>query len=312
MLRAAATDEEHLRLMRELGMVSAMVVPLTARGRQMGAMTLVAAESDLHFDEGDLQLAMDLARRAALAVDNATLYAREHEAAVTLQNALLPQRLPSVAGFEFAARYEPATSGLEVGGDWYEVVALENGSVAVTIGDVAGRGIPAAAVMGRMRFALRAYVVDGYGPSDALGRLDSLIKESEQPEMATIFHLQISADGRQAEYVRAGHPPALLRRPDGSVTTLAGGGTPPLGILRDVECCPHRLELEPGSALLLYTDGLVERRDRDLNAGIDWLGELFARAPRAADECASFLVEQAQVASIPDDVAILVVGVGTG
>ena len=170
MLVEAARDEDHLRLMRELGIVSAMVVPLRARGRSLGAMTLVAAESGRHFDRDDLALAEDLARRAGLAIDNAMLFRREHEAAVILQRSLLPQSLPQVDGLEFAVRYEPAAPGLQVGGDWYEVVASGDGRVGLVIGDVAGRGIHAASVMGRVRPALRAYVADGRPPSEAIER----------------------------------------------------------------------------------------------------------------------------------------------
>ncbi len=170
LLVEAAEDEEHLRLMRDLGLLSVMVVPLTARGRTLGAVTFVSSDSGRHYDEDDLELAQDLARRAALAIDNAILYRREHEAAVILQRALLPQSLPQLEGVEFAALYEPAAEGLEVGGDWYEVVVRDDGTVAAMIGDVAGRGIRAAAVMGRIRPALRAFVLDGYGPAEAVER----------------------------------------------------------------------------------------------------------------------------------------------
>ena len=140
-----------------------MVVPLQARGRIFGALSLVAAESGRHFDAADLELAEDLARRAALAIDNSMLFRREHEAAVLLQRSLLPDSLPAVPGLEFAARYEPAAPGIEVGGDWYEVVRCADGRVGVMIGDVAGRGIRAASIMGRVRPALRGFVADGHG-----------------------------------------------------------------------------------------------------------------------------------------------------
>ncbi len=307
MLVQGAQDEEHLRLMRELGLVSAMAVPLTARGKTFGAITLVAAESGRRFDDADLSLAEDLARRAALAIDNALLFRREHEAAVTLQRSLLPESLPLLEGYRFAARYEPAAAGLEVGGDWYEVVVRDDGSVEAMIGDVAGRGIRAASIMGRVRPALRAYAGEGHGPAEALRRLDALLKESDRPEMTTVFLVEFDAATGSAEYIRAGHPPALLRRPDGRVEELAGGGTPPLGILDELEFRTHRAELEPGSVLLLYTDGLIERRDEPLRAGLGRLKESFAQAPADADACLEAIVADFSADAIPDDVAMLAV-----
>jgi serine phosphatase RsbU (regulator of sigma subunit) len=305
LLVEGAEDEEHLRLMRDLGLLSVMVVPLTARGRTLGAVTFVSSDSGRHYDEDDLELAQDLARRAALSIDNAILYRREHEAAVILQRALLPQSLPQLEGVEFAALYEPAAEGMEVGGDWYEVVVREDGTVAAMIGDVAGRGIRAAAVMGRIRPALRAFVLDGYGPAEAVERLHRLIKESELPEMTTVFQLQFDPQRGVAEYVRAGHPPALLRLPGGEVTELAGGGTPPLGVFDDFEGSSHSVEVPPGSLLLLYTDGLIERRDEDLEAGLARLRDLLRRAPAGAEECLQWLSAEVSAGEIPDDVAML-------
>ena len=279
MLVEAAEDAEHLRMIRELGLVSVMIVPLVARGRAIGAVSFVAAESGVRFDEDDLELAEDLARRAALAIDNSMLFKREHEAAVVLQRSLLPESLPELDGIALAALYEPAAPGLEVGGDWYEVVAHDDGSVSVTIGDVAGRGVRAASIMGRVRPALRAVVAEGHPPDEAIRRLDALIKESEQPEMATVFHLRYDPRGETAEYVRAGHPPALLRLPDGEVVDLDGCGTAPLGILDQSEFRQHEVAIPRGSMILLYTDGLIERRGDDLARGLERLRDVFAEAP---------------------------------
>jgi PAS domain S-box-containing protein len=305
MLVEAAEDEEHLRLMRELGLLSAMVVPLVARGKVLGALTIVSSREDRRFDEADLELAQDLARRAAMALDNAILFRREHEAAVILQRSLLPQTLPQVEGLEFAARYEPAAPGLEVGGDWYEVVDVGDGTVGVSIGDVAGRGIHAASVMGRVRPALRAYVLDGRGPLEAIRRLDRLIKELGEEQMTTIFHLHLDPATDRAEYVRAGHPPALLRLPGGEVRALGGTGTPPLGILEDADYSVHSLQIPPGSLLLLYTDGLIERRDEPFEKGVDSLKAALARAPEDAEGCLDALMEEFRAAETPDDVAML-------
>ena len=309
MLVAAAIDDEHLDLMRRLGLVSVMIVPLEARGRTLGALTLVAAESGRRFGDGDLSLAEDLARRAALAIDNSMLFRREHEAALTLQRSLLPASLPEVEGLSFAARYEPAAPGVEVGGDWYEVVKRDDGCVGVMIGDVAGRGIRAASIMGRVRPALRGFVADGHGPAEAIGRLDELIKENERPELTTVFHLVYDPATGAAEYVRAGHPPALLRLPDGRVEELRGGGSPPVGILDEVEFAVQTAELPPGSLLLLYTDGLIERRGDDLNQSLERLKRNLADAPAAAAACLDRLAAVYGTEEVPDDVAMLAMGV---
>jgi PAS domain S-box-containing protein len=305
LLVEAAQDEEHLRLMRELGLESGMVVPLEARGRVLGAMTLVASVSGRRFDQGDLQLSEDLARRAALAIDNSMLFRREHEAAVTLQRSLLPESLPELAGVEFAADYEPAAPGLEVGGDWYDVVALDDDRAALTIGDIAGRGIQAATVMGRVSAALRAYVLDRQPPDEALRRVNRVMREWGGPQMATVLHLHLDLASGTAEYVRAGHPPGLIRLPTGEVERLGGEGTPPLGAFDELEYPVHRVDVRPGSLLLLYTDGLIERSDRDFDVELGRLCDALAEAPGGAADCLAWLADRFRAGSVPDDVAML-------
>jgi serine phosphatase RsbU (regulator of sigma subunit) len=307
MLVEAAEDEAHLRLMRELGLTSAMVLPLLARDRVLGALTLVSSDPGRQFDDTDLELAQDLARRAAMAIDNAILFRREHDAAVTLQRSLLPQSLPQVEGMRFAARYEPAAPGLEVGGDWYEVVALPDGTVGASIGDVAGHGIRAASMMGRIRPALRAYVLDGHGPLEAVRRLDRLMQELGEAEMTTVFHIHIDPGEDSAEYVRAGHMPALLRLPGGEVEVLEGAGTPPLGIIEDAEFAADSTPFPRGSLLVLYTDGLIERRDTPIEAGLDRLKQALAGAPGEPEACLEALVREFNTEDWPDDVALLAV-----
>ena len=313
LLVEAAQDEEHLRLLRELGLWSAMIVPLKARDRVLGAITLVASDPGRRYGEADVALAEDLARTAALAIDNALLFRREHEAALTLQRSLLPTSLPQFhEGIEFAARYRPAAPGLEVGGDWYEVAVTDDGTVGVTIGDVAGRGIRAAAVMGRIRPALRAYVLDGHGPEEALRRLDRLMKEQDRPEMTTVFHLHFDPVTSVARYVRAGHPPALMRRPDGEVVELGGSGTPPVGILEGIEFVEHEVEVTPGSLLLLYTDGLIERRHVDLLTSLGDLKAVFRQAPQSVGGCLDWLEDNLSGEDVPDDVAMLAMSTPDG
>jgi PAS domain S-box-containing protein len=301
----AAVDGEHLRLIRELGMASAMVVPLTARGRTLGAMTLVAAESGHHYTREDLELAQELARHAALAVDNATLYGREHEAAVTLQRALLPASLPSPKGTDVAASYLPAGPGLEIGGDWYDLVETDAGQVAVVVGDVAGRGLAAATIMGRLRTAFRGYMLEGSRPAAAVERLDALMGDFDEASMVTLVHLSLDPVKRRVEYVRAGHPPPLIRDPGGGVRELNGEGSPPLGVLRDPIFRSSSLELEPGSLLLLYTDGLIERPAESIAAGLARLRGALADAPESAEGCVQRVVEQLGAEALPDDIAVV-------
>jgi PAS domain S-box-containing protein len=302
-----AVDEEHLRLMREIGMVSGMVVPLAARGRVLGAITFVSSTPGRQFNHEDLELAEDLARRAALAIDNAMLFRHEHEAAVTLQRSLLPESLPELPGVRFAARYLPAAPGLEVGGDWYDVTVLREARAAMTIGDIAGRGIQAAAVMGHVSGVLRAFVLDGKAPDEAIQRTNRVMRESAQPQMATAVHLELDLEAGHVDYVRAGHPPALLRLPDGTIQRLAGKGTQPLGVFDDLDCRTHRAEFPPGGLLLLYTDGLIERSDRDFDEELDHLADAVAQGPADAEACLRELAERFSPETIPDDVAMLAV-----
>ncbi len=307
LLVEAAVDEEHLKRMREIGLVSGMVVPLAARGRVLGAITFVSSKPERHFNQADLELAEDLARRAGLAIDNAMLFRHEHEAAVTLQRSLLPESLPKLPGVQFAARYLPAAPGLEVGGDWYDVTVLGEGRAAMTIGDIAGRGITAAAVMGHVAGVVRAFVLDGEPPDEVMQRANLVMRQAAQPQMATAVQLELDVESGHLDYVRAGHPPALLRLPDGTVERLAGEGTQPLGVFDDLDCRTHRVDFPPGGLLLLYTDGLIERTDRDFDEELENLGQALAQGPADAEGCLRSLAERFSPETIPDDVAMLAV-----
>jgi PAS domain S-box-containing protein len=304
LLEAGARDAEHLAAIRGLGLVSAMIVPLTARGRTLGALTLIGAESGRRFDAADLELAMDLAGRAAMAIDNSALYRREHEAAVTLQRALLPRRLPSLDGAELASRYLPAEEAFEVGGDWYDVVQDDAGDVTLSVGDVAGHGTRAASVMGQLRIALRAYVSAGYGPRESLQRLNRLLMDFDEPLMATVLQMHFDWRSRRCEFVRAGHPPPLMRTPDGEVELLFGSSCLPLGVFEDVSYEAGEAQLAAGSTLLLYTDGLIERRGATIEDGMELLRQALREAPTQAEPCLDFILERFGT-NDADDVAIV-------
>ena len=264
LLAESAQDDEHLQRIRELGLVSAMIVPLAARGRAFGAADPVSAESGRHYDEPDLELAEDLARRAALAIDNSILFQREHEAAVTLQRALLPQALPEIPGLEFAFRYEPAAPGLEVGGDWYEVVDRDDGTVALTIADVAGRGIGAASIMGRLRPTLRALATAAGPPEEAIARLDALMQEFDEPGDDDRLPPPLRPAHRRRR-VRSRRPsagPAAAARRTGRASSTAAARRRSASSTEIEYRTPLGRRSRRGSLLLLYTDGLIERRGR--------------------------------------------------
>jgi len=306
MLTAGIEDEEQLAMARELGLSSLLIVPLIARARTLGALTLVHAESGRRYEEEDLRFAEDLARRAAVAVDNARLYTREHRAVVTLQQSLLPRQLPDIPGMQFAARYLPATSEVDVGGDWYDAIALADGNVGLVIGDVAGHGLEAAAVMGQFRNALRAYALDGAGPAAAVDRLNRLTRTFEQNDMATLVYGEFDSTVNSLRFVRAGHPPPLVRAPDGTVTGVNGRGSLPVGVAHNSQYEADTLELAPNTTLLLYTDGLVERRGETLEDGIARLERVLSGAPSSLEELCDHVIETA--APDPDradDIAVL-------
>jgi PAS domain S-box-containing protein len=301
----AARDPGHLRLLRELGLRSAMVVPLNARGGALGALTLALAESDRTYGRDDLEFAEDLARRAASAVENSMMYRDEHEAAVTLQRAILPRELPQPPGVSFAGRYLPAGVGLEVGGDWYDVIEATKRKVAVVIGDVAGRGIRAASIMGQLRTAVRAYATEGHSSAGAVERLHQVARDFEDIEMATLIHLTLDPASRTAEFVRAGHPPALIRSADGTVTEMESEGCPPIGTFASLRHRPERARFEAGSTVLFYTDGLIEHRSEGIDPGLARLKEAFAAAPEDTEDCLDFIVEALGAGGAEDDVALL-------
>src|SRR4051812_33504365 len=195
---------------------------------------------------------------------------REHLIAQTLQHSLLPARLPELGVLELAARYLPGGPGVEVGGDWYDVIELPTGEVALVMGDVVGRGIKAAALVGKLRNALRAYVLEGHDPGDAIERLNVLL-DRDAMEMATLVYLVYQPERGTVQWVNAGHPAPLVRRADGSREFWEDGRHVPLGVLPSVGYRAATGTLEPGSTVLLYTDGLIERPGVPLMVTLDRL-----------------------------------------
>jgi serine phosphatase RsbU (regulator of sigma subunit) len=304
LLEAAALDDEQRCLVRELHMHSAMVVPLSARGRTLGAVTFVFAESGRQYSTSELELAEELGRRAGLALDHARLYAREHATAETLQRALLPPVLPEVPGHRLIVRYVPSDERDHVGGDWYDAFRLPGGRFGIAIGDVGGRGMAAAATMGQLRNALRAYALKGDRPAEVVDDLHALVDAGDgEIAFATLLYLELDPATGEGELAVAGHLPPLVVAADGTAGYLEIHRCPPLGASGAPPCHSTRFTLAPGATLWLYTDGLVESRSQPIDAGLSGLAAA-ARGDGDLDTVADALLA-ALPGSREDDVALL-------
>jgi serine phosphatase RsbU (regulator of sigma subunit)/integral membrane sensor domain MASE1/anti-sigma regulatory factor (Ser/Thr protein kinase) len=233
------------------------------------------------------------------------LYKRQHQIAETLQRSLLPDRLPDVPDVALVARYVPATGDVQVGGDWYDVVVLPDGRIAFAIGDVAGHGIPAAAAMGQMRTALRAYAFEVVTPAIALQRLNILLRELRSQTMATAIYLNLDPNTGELQFTNAGHPPPLVLEEDGSSRFLGGAAAPPLGVIPDLTYQTSSDRLGPGATLVLYTDGLVEKRGRAIEAGLADLKAAADDAPKELDDLCDHILGSLHATDSSDDIAIL-------
>ena len=284
---------------------SLLGVPLLVDDRIIGVMHVgtTGARKFTPEDTVVLQLAAD---RAGRAIERARRFQQEHEIAVTLQRSLLPDRLPDVPGLALAARYLPGAAGAEVGGDWYDVIPLADGRVGIAMGDVVGRGIPAASLMGQLRNALRAYAIEGHSPAAVLERLDRLVQSLNSGRMATLLYMALEPDGRNAVLANAGHLPPLVVEADGAPRLLEAERGVPLGVLPYAHFEETTARLEPGSTLVLYTDGLVEERGISIETR---LAELLRAAAAPFDGpnelCERLLTEMLPDGPGVDDVAVL-------
>src|SRR5256714_5656563 len=228
--------------------------------------------------------------------------------AQTLQRSLLPERLPEIPGMGIAVRYLPGSDGLEVGGDWYDVIPIPSGAVGLAIGDVVGRGLHAAATMGQLRTALRAYALDDESPERVIGRLGGLATVLPEAEMTTLIYAVYQPEAGMLSYMCAGHPPPLLLHPGGTASFLCEGRVTPLGV--PTFGTPEGIVvLEPGSVLILYTDGLVERPGSTLDEGLQALADVVEGVSGADPEAMCEAITAAMIgdAAPRDDVALLVI-----
>jgi PAS domain S-box-containing protein len=313
-LAAYAHDAAHLQLLREVGMSSAIVVPMEAAGHVIGAITLVTAESNRRFTHEDLELAEELGRRAGVAVENARLYTERTRIALTLQQALLPESLPRIPGMELDALYTAAGELNEVGGDFYDVFDYGEDRWMLVIGDVCGKGPHAAAVTALARYTLRAAAMSGQSPTEMLAMLDRALRRGSEPsELCTVCLVALDREphGARATIALAGHPPPLLIGHDGKIEQVGRIGTL-LGAIQPLKIQETEVALDEQDTLLLYTDGVIDAGANGSQIGEDGLLEL-CESTRAERTLAGLLrrvereaLEQSE-GRLRDDLALLAV-----
>ncbi|MEU9731333.1 SpoIIE family protein phosphatase [Streptomyces sp. NPDC048002] len=309
-----AQDPTQAQRVIDYGIHSMISVPLQARGQLLGVVEFWRSAQD-PFEADDLSPAEELAARAAVCIDNARRYTREHTTAVTLQRSLLPGSFPELSALDVGHRYLPAQAG--VGGDWYDVIPLPGARVALVVGDVVGHGLHAAATMGRLRTAVHNFAALDLAPDELLAHLDELITRIDQDAAAqgktdtvsgaTCLYAVYDPVSGRCVLARAGHPGPALVAPDGTVSFPDIPVAPPLGVGGGLPVETAELTLAADSRLVLYTDGLVEARGRDIDVGLDMLREALTRTRGAGPDDTCRVVLDAMLRTrAGDDVALLV------
>ncbi|MEW5528872.1 SpoIIE family protein phosphatase [Streptomyces virginiae] len=311
-----AQDPPRARAIVDYGIHSLIAAPLMARGVVLGVVNFWRSQKHEPFDEDELSLAEELVARAAVSMDNARRYTREHALAVTLQRSLLPRALPEQSAMDVAHFYLPAQSG--VGGDWFDVIPLPGSRVALVVGDVVGHGLHAAATMGRLRTAVHNFSSLDLPPDEILARLDDLVQRIDHDHNgdaddadgggvlgATCLYAVYDPVSQRCTMARAGHLPPLLVAPDGSTEIVELPAGPPLG-LGGMPFETAELELAEGSQLVLYTDGLVEERTRDIGEGLELLRAALSHPDRDPHDSCRAVLDMMLPARPTDDVALLI------
>ncbi|MBZ3905436.1 SpoIIE family protein phosphatase [Streptomyces griseiscabiei] len=316
-----AVDQSRAARIRDFGIHSAITVPLTARGTTLGVVVFVRHQHPEVFHEDDLLLAEELAARAAVCIDNARRYTRQRATAVTLQRSLLPQALPTQAAVEVASRYLPAGARAGVGGDWFDIIPLSGARVALVVGDVVGHGIHASATMGRLRTAVLTLADIDLPPDELLTHLDDVVarlsteeKGAPQPDPgaettgdvgATCLYAVYDPVSRHCTIALAGHPAPALVTPDGTAKLLDLPVGPPLG-LGGLPFEATDIELPEGSLLALYTDGLIEARERDIDVSQSLLCQSLAQPSTSLDNLCDAVLAALLSGRPSDDIALLI------
>ncbi|GGY32268.1 SpoIIE family protein phosphatase [Streptomyces djakartensis] len=301
------------------GIHSVMMVPLRARGVTLGLVHILRHRTPEPFSEDDLLLAEEMVARAAVSVDNARRYTRELRTALALQRSLLPERPPRLAAMDVAYRYLPTGSGADIGGDWFDVIPLSGCRVALVVGDVVGHGIHATATMGRLRTAVRTLADVDLAPDELLTQLDDLVirlDREEGPEVrerttqpsgqvgATCLYAVYDPVSRRCSMARAGHPPPALVTPGGDVRFVDLPAGPPLG-LGGLPFEAAEVELEENSLLALYTDGLIEAADHDIEVGIGLLRQALSRPADALEDTCDQVLRTVLADRPADDIVLM-------
>jgi serine phosphatase RsbU (regulator of sigma subunit)/anti-sigma regulatory factor (Ser/Thr protein kinase) len=308
---AVAEDDVISRAFAEQGASSLVGVPLTVDDRMIGVL-IVGAGDGRELGRVDADLFRLAADRIALSIQRAQLYEREHLIAQTFQRSLLPERLPEIPGLSVAARYLPAREEAKVGGDWYDVLELPGDSVGLVMGDVVSHGIRAASIMGQIRSAIRAYALDRESPGGTLTKLNTVVRGLDKRETATAVYFALDLVERTFCFASAGHPPPLVIDPAGDARFLEEGRSVPLGAHAGTRYREAVVRLEPGSTIVLYTDGLVERRGSSLNQGLERLVSEASGHPAEPESlCDRLIGALVGDQPPPDDVALLAAHVGT-
>ncbi|WP_406099942.1 SpoIIE family protein phosphatase [Streptomyces sp. NBC_01013] len=302
-LARIARDSRSAALLAEAGAHSYLAVPLIARGEVLGAIDLIRTDNPQPFTEDDELMACELAARAAISIDNARLYRQQREAALTLQRSMLPRGHHDPVGLEVASRYQPAASRYEVGGDWFDVIGLRHGRTALVVGDVMGSGISAAATMGRLRTATQTLSRLGLQPAEVLGHLDEITADLDPP-FATCVYAVYDPAVRRCRVSTAGHLPPVLIPRGGAPRLLDLPPGAPLGV-GGVPFSDVTVPFGPGDRLVLYTDGLVETRDDDIDSRLATLLGLLHDAEPSLEASCDRLLRELRDPQGHDDVALL-------
>ncbi len=303
----ASAEPNEIGIVQLMHPRSAIATPLLGPDGPLGVIVLGRHARRTRFTETDVQVVEELGRRLTVGLANTDAFAREHAIAETLQRALLPDALPEIPGLDIAVRYLPATEGADVGGDWYDAFPLQGGLVGLVTGDVAGHSVASASIMGQVRSLLRGYAIDDPAPARVLERANTAVTSLLPDVLASVVYAVLDPVTGDLSYATAGHPPPLIATATGDAEYLDDAAGTMLGAAPGITFTAARRRLRPGTRLLLYTDGLIEDRNRDITDGLTILAETLRRSGpgSAAQTCAAVHAALLGSAQRDDDVCLL-------